>query len=415
MDSKLVFLPEADDDFQEIVGQDKALLIRSIRCYVLLSDGIILHPAYIWQSKITNEVVLEYIEKELLTPKIFKIVLGDSDTIKEYIKQRVSKLSPRRLKQTLYEYYQYKRWGKEIFEQAGRLDEIFSNSDPVMLAESRDKKFRDLLKGDISENIDPHSLYARLSDFLQTESVPDKEKTLSRIRGYIESSELVSVESFTNYVANDLGLERLARTQDFRKRMLDIYYHANVDERISVPGLKIVGTRFSDPFDADVFWQIFGKVFGAEAANLLTKNPDSRLTKMVLELRDSTAWQSFRRIYFSVLEEIEAALWQNMSSVREKIEDESGYSTVKLLRRIWREKKLEIAGAIFGLGSLVGGPIPAVVVGLAAFSLSAYRLIQATERYLYEFHRNELTILKHEIPQLVQSAVKERYRVVQDS
>ena len=406
--NKLVFFPEADDDLQAILQGDKKLLIRRVHCYTLLSDGIILHPAYIWQSKTTNELVLRYIS-EVLTPSIFKILLGDSATIKEYITERMEKVSPKKVGETLYEYHQYKRWGSDITDQASKLDKAFLGREPVILAESRDAKFRRLLTNDVAENLDPYSLYWMLSEFIRKEKVNiDVVTLISKLQNYIKSADLVSVESLTNYVTRDIGLQPLSQSIDFKKRMLDIYYHSNVDERIHVPGLTVISNRIVDPFDVDIFWKVFAGLFGKKAAVALSEGSDPRMTKTILEIRDSSVWQDFRRIYFSVLEEIESSLWHNTSLVQGRIEDATGYSSVTVIKRIWREKRLETVAIVFGIICCATTPvsISLLPIGIASIMLSAASLRKAMDRFIHEYHKNDLTTLRYRIGKVVEDVVE---------
>ena len=406
---RLVFLPEADDDLQAILQEDRESLIRRMHCYILLSDGIILHPAYIWQSKLTNEVLLQYMSN-MLSPAVFRILLGDSTTIKEYIADRIEKVSPRKVKTTLYEYHQYKRWGRDIFDQASKLDKTFLNSKPVQLAESRDKKFRRLLTNDVSANIDPYSLYSLISTFLRVEKLDiGLEMVVTKLQEFVQSSDLVSVESFTNYAATGVGLQPLSQSLAFKKRMLDLYYHANVEERVHIPGLRVISERVIDPFDVDIFWTVFAKLFGKKITDVLSGTCQERVTKAVVEMRDWAVWQEFRAIYFSVLEDIEASLWNNTSLVQRRIEDASGYSSVIIVRRIWRERRLQVVAIVFGIIGIAVSPIAvfALPFGLASLFLSAAGLKKAIGRFIHEYHNNELTTLKYRIAQATEGVIYE--------
>ncbi|MBI4334771.1 MAG: hypothetical protein HY673_26250 [Chloroflexi bacterium] len=403
MAEKLVFLSEADDDLQAMLNEDKQALVRRINCYVLLSDGVILHPAYIWQSATTNELVSEYVRERVL-PSVFRILVGESKTVAGYIADRTTKVSPLRTHKALGEYRQYRRWG-DIKEQALAIDKSFPPAARIFVRDAaRDKKFRALVVNDVSENVNPYSLYSQISSCARAQAGNGKvSPIISRLTRHVESAKLVSVESVSNYVETQIDAP-LARSLSFKKRMLDLYYHCYVDERISVPGLHVVAERIINPFDVETFWTVFARLFGNSAAKTLSRS-HPEVTAAVIRLRGNPLWEDFRRIYFSVLQEIETSLWKNIKCIQQRIEEKSGYDGAKVLKRIWRERKLQAAAVVFGALALVpAGPIAlglgsaiSLPAGVASSALSVPALYRSLRRFVHDYHNCDFTRLKHSI------------------
>jgi len=396
---RLLFLSEADDDLQEVSEWDTNSLLRRIYCYYLLSDGLILHPAYVWQSKITNQLVFGSLS-QLFVPPIARTVLGDSDTVTEYILDRIDRLEPHRLNLTTKEYHQYKRWGTELRAEALKLDRIFSASKAVSLRESRDKKFRRLLANDVSPNIDQNSLYTAISRYVKIEGLHIEINNLvQKLKEFVGSYFLVSTETFTDYVAGGIGLQGLALSPSFTKRILNLYYHANIDDEICASGLQVLGNQIIDPFDPDVFWAAFSKLFGKKAAKVLSTGSEPELIKALLKIRNNETWLRFQSIYFNILEQIEQSLWRNADLIRQRIKKEPSYSDAFLLRRIWHRHKISLIGAIFGIVSIpVSIPLGSLILlpfGIISVSVSLYQLLKDIQRFVYNYYNNDLTAIKH--------------------
>ncbi len=395
MGGKLVFLSELDDDLQQIAHLDRNSLVRRIYCYVLLSDGIIVHPAYIWQSQPTNELVFGPL-RQMFIPPVARTILGDSNTIKEYIAQRFGRLEPAELGQTCDEYLKYKRWGRDLTDQAEELDKIFSLGVPISLGQSRDRKFRALLKNDLSPNVNPDSLCSQIFRYNMFHELHlNIDVVTSKLIHFVESSRLVSLETFASYLSTGVGLRWLSQSIPFRKRMLNLYYHANIDEDIHVPGLAHVVDQVIDPFDPDVFWAVFSKLFGEKATNALCNSSDPSVVRVILKIRDSDEWDYCRKVYFSVLEKIERSLWQNSTIITREIEEETEYLNVRVLRRIWRENKVSLAGGIFGALALLGGSVFALPFGLLSIGLGSYHFIQGIRRFAFDYYNNEVIKVKN--------------------
>lgn len=396
MNERLLLLCEADDDLQDVLALDTRGLLRRIYCYYLLSDSLILHPAYVWQSKTTNELVFGPLS-QLLVPPNARMLLGDSGTVTEYIADRIDRLEPQKLNLDTNEYRQYERWGRELKEGALKLDRIFSGGKVISLRESRDKKFRRLLANDISVNIDPNSLYTQIFGYIKTQALHiEIENVVQRLKEFVKSFFLVSMETFTNYVDTGVGLRGLALSLSFRKRILNLYYHANIDDEIFASGLQVLADRIIDPFDPDVFWAVFSKLFGKEAAKVLSTGTEPTLIRALLEIRNNETWLRYQSIYFTILEQIEESLWQNVNLITHKIRSEAGYSGTLVLRRIWDRHKLSLAGTVFGGLSILGGSPILLPFGVVSVSISLYQLLRdILPSFLYNYYNSYLTRLRY--------------------
>ncbi|MBI2916900.1 MAG: hypothetical protein HYY01_02815 [Chloroflexi bacterium] len=392
MSERLVFFPEADDDYQRVAGICGPALLERVCCYVLLADRVVLHPAYLWQSRITNELFYGPL-RQLLTGQDSAILLGDSGTAEDYIKDRVSRLEPTRVGKTVLEYLQYKGWGGVLLDQARELDRRFPAQNQIFV-KGRDAKFRRLLESDSLSNLDPQSLRAQIQEYIRLANVRiDQDALDGRLQEFLSSHELVSVETFSGFVG-DQGLSQLAYSPAFSQRMLNLYYHANLDDRVAAPGLRAIGSRVLDPYDSDVFWQMFKTVFSRRARMVLSASLDPMGIAVVRAVADSPEWREFRTIYFTVLDQVEQALWWNAKSIESRLHESYGYAPFlsHIVSRIWRQKRWELIGVTFGALALkAGGAWWSTPLGAASEVVSLLSLLEATRRYLHGYYSNGFT------------------------
>jgi len=394
-----LFVAELDDDFQEIGNITEAELIRRAYCYFLLADGLLIHPAYLWQSQISNMVVRAKLF-EIFRPPFASMVLGDSQSVPDYITDRMNSLNKYRKRQTTQELGRYLFWQGDITTQAAQLDKTFDASYRLRLSESRDIRFRKLLSTDLEASLDPSSLIALVRQaILQDRLGGDAGEVAASLRSWIAESSLVSVETFTTRVRDGHGLRLLVERTAFKKRMLHIYYHANVENDMVVPGASNLH-GVVDPYDSAVFWEVFETLFGKDRSRVLSENKDAHTILAIREIRDHQLWHSYRGIYFEVLRTIEGSLVSHVNAIKKDIEDHSGQSDVFILRRMWRRGKLLLVNTFFGLfGAFSGGPaeavtgIPALIFG----SLGSGGLIDSIKRFVHEYHSNDLTRLQYMI------------------
>jgi len=402
VDRKEIFSPEFDDDFQSSLAhklsvQAKEVILKEILrrfyCYVLLSDGVILHPAYIWQSELTHELVFNHL-KELFDPRIITLSLGEFDTIKDYICDRVEKLIENN-SETMTELSQYLKW--DIEEEASLLDEKFALSRRFILTEEKDKKFRNLIVSDLSpyaRSTSFLSLRSQIADYVQSEKLKiDLELEVSKLVSFARDNDLVSLDTFTNQVEK-LGLTRLASTQSFKDRMLFLYYHANIEEGIThAPALQIIGEQIIDPFDPDVFWAVFGALFGQKQAELLSSSSEPEIVRFMLKLWHSDEWRNIRSIYFEILKETEVSIRNNKALILKKLKHQSGYADVHVLKRFWRERKIQLVMAVFGLVSVMTFSALSFV-GAVPVIYSLNSLYKSLRRFRIAYDTHDITRIR---------------------
>ena len=81
-----VFWAEGDDDASRLTGIPQISRL-SMAAYLLQHRRIVFHPAYTWQSESARELILPD-ANPLMVPGTIDLVLGDSPTVGNYIRER---------------------------------------------------------------------------------------------------------------------------------------------------------------------------------------------------------------------------------------------------------------------------------------------------------------------------------------
>jgi len=132
--------------------------------------------------------------------------------------------------------------------------------------------------------------------------------------------------------------------------MLDLYVRANIDDRVAVPGITRVTHEFSiNPFDHNIFWLFFGRIFGKKNAEALSRSDDPHTVLFLKQLRETESWQEFRSIYFEVIHITDVVLEQNASVFAKKMKKEIGQVDARVFRRVWLEQKRQLLSVVFGV------------------------------------------------------------------
>ena len=119
------------------------------RLTLLLQKRVVLHPAYLWQSHATHELITLGDEEELIAPGSVDVVLGNSSSISDYMHERMSKLQGAPDGQLLLEteLQQYLQYGDALRDEAGLFDETLCGKSAIHpLKWSRDSRFRQLIR-----------------------------------------------------------------------------------------------------------------------------------------------------------------------------------------------------------------------------------------------------------------------------
>ena len=401
-----IFFAELDDDYQDLLRIDLEGLIRRAYCYVLLADGIIIHPAYIWQSAASHTLILDKLA-EVFQPPLAKIALGDSDSITDYMAERMEKLKGYRVRETTKELRQYARWESDLLRLAKALDTKYRENGTVSrLPASRDTKFRQLLEHDLAAGPDAPTIRNILQDGAERAGLQvDIEDICGKLITFVQASPLVSVETFATYVRSH-GLPDVVESRVFKDRMLAIYYEANLGAGMTAPAsAALYRERIVNFYDSEVFWAAFEYVFGKRAVKVLSQHTDPQVVRALRELRETEVWQNYRAVYFQVLEQLDVALWENAKLLGEKIKEVSGQGGVQVVRRLWRHEKKAIVAAVFGVMGLSTGSLVAMIPGILSMFFGSRRLVQAIDRFVHDYHTHDLTRLQYRITQEVEKIV----------
>ncbi len=402
MHEKLVFPSELHENLQEIIQLDDKSLVRRIYCYYLLSDGLILHPAYLWLSKRTHDFVFGRLS-QLFTPPKVRTLIGEWESVSDYISDRIDKLEPTKIKQTTTEYLQYKRWGMQLKTESLKLDKIFPNASSIKLRENRDQKFRHLLVSDLSMSPEYKSLYNQIRRFIdQRELGVEIETVIEKIKKYFKSNSFISCDTIINYVSNQIGFRELANATDFNKRILHLYYYSNIDVEMQVSGLEIFGDEIMDNFDADVFWRSFSKICGKEAAEALSTGSDETTIRSLVTIRNNEIWTQYQNVYFNILDQLDKSLRRNINVVTKGIKDQIAYHP-KILQRIWKKHKISLTGSALEVVSHIGGHTVSIVLSGFAVAGDIFSVVKRElPPFLYNYYNSDKTKLKHLIDTEVQ-------------
>lgn len=411
--NRKIFFAELHDEYQSLLRTDETALVRRASCYILLADGIILHPAYLWLSQETHRLVFEKLA-DIFRPPYCEVVLGDAQSIPDYMQERMEKLRRGVPQGSTQEARKYAYWESRLLVEAKRLDTRFPADARTIMRKSRDTKFRDLLAADLDVAADPASLINQIAAHSAQENLAvDQQEICERLKGFVKSAELVSLETFGSEVRR-IGLPGLTESGTFKARMLTLYYYANVEGGIQVPGLaNLMSEAIVNPFDADVFWNVFAKLFGKKPAQYLSASADPTVVKTLQELRDTPVWQEYRRAYFEVLEAVDDNLLTNATDLAKKIRTATGQDELTVVARLWRERKLEIASTVFGALGVCTISGPGVVLGALSMTFSAWRLPGAIRRFNDQYRQHDLTQLQSLIRNAVTSIVENKPPLLQ--
>lgn len=402
-----VFVAELDD-YQDLVLLGRAALLRRAYCYVLLADGVIVHPAYLWQSHLSNQLVLDEL-LELFRPPLAQLALGDSPSVVDYINQRIDRLRQQAPDMT-EELRKYSYWESRLLEQARKLDKRFTAGTPYRASESRDAQFRKLLSSDLNNSLDQHSILNQLLSVARQSKVAiDREEVKEALLTFVKDTDLVSIETFSNQV-RVIGVPALAEQQAYKKRVLDIYYHANVNPQIHIPGLSSLSPdRVVDPFDADVFWAVFAKLLGKRNAQSLSSSADPTMVRTLRELRDHELWQKYRSIYCDILCTVEGSARKHAEHIVTAICAQTGQDRLFVLRRLWAQHKIHIVACVCtGLGISVG--LRSILAGFGSLGFGLSPVFKDLYRFVQDYHSHELSRLRQVIDRQVESYIEQQTR-----
>lgn len=411
---KGIFFAELDDDFQDIQGLTEPELWRRAACYFLLAPVLIVHPAYIWQSRMTHDLVRGP-AADLLTPPFAQLELGNHEDIRDYMTQRMEAL--RKPSSGTRELRQYESHGPRLVEEAQLLDRKFREafSRPVS-SDWRDRKFRDLLYADLgATDLDRVSLATQLGAFrLNPQDAERGREFAERMQRFVRTSGLVSMDTFRNRIIT-YGFNDLESSPDLRRRLLALYYETYTDERTIIPATsKLLFGQVVNPYDTDVFWRIICNIFGSTCVNL-TQLDKPEIVKALREIKASADWPNFASIYFSTLQTVDETLWDQPDKVIRAFDrHKPERSSLFILKRLWQRRKLDLSAAAFGAVALStaasfasGEAVAAAVAGFASTGFGAVSLLRGVRKFVAEYAKSDIVRVKETIRREVTRALKD--------
>jgi hypothetical protein len=398
-----VFFAELDEDLQVELGLDAAQLKRRAYAYFLLADTISVHPAYLWQSSLSHDLILGP-GGGLLRPPFVTLALGDSSDAEEYMSTRIEKLKCSPVGAGSRELAQYHRRLVEPRDELRTVDREFSPETGFHLGTSRDARFRRLLTEDLRAEPEAASLARLVAGAIRV----DEEEAASRLRRFVADADLVSMDTVEDQIRR-IGAGGPIPAS-IRKRVMSKYYLANIDHRFVVPGASgLAVNRAIDPLDADLFWAVFAKLFGDEAAARISTADEIELQVVLWKLREDEGWLDFRRQYFSLLDAIDETLLSDPDGVVADLRSFLRVSRLDVPRRLWREEKLPITSAVLSAALTAASPPGAVAMvagaGIAGL-LSFVDLGRSVRRFVAEYNSRPFQQLQASIRNEVAAAAR---------
>jgi hypothetical protein len=408
---KGVFFAELDDDFQELRKfTDKELLERTV-CYFLLAPSLIIHPAYVWQSKLAHGLV-HGPARQLLRPPFAQLELGTHSDINDYMGRRIDRL--RRPTQATRELREYEAHGDRLFEEAEQLDIRFRTAvSRDVSTVLRDRRFRDLLYRDLgATDLDRVSLAAQFGALRINPTEANKGREFAVLmQKFVRSANLVSVDTFLRRIY-DYGFRELESSEALRRRLLALYYETYADEETIIPATsKLLPGKLVNPYDAEVFWKIMERLFGSDCKLLATPIEDP-IIRAIRDLRESSDWAGFVSMYFETMSTIDETLWDQPEEVIATFDkNDPGKSRTFVLRNLWQRRKIDLAGAAFGavaMSSLAFDTTTAVVAsttGLASFAAGGASLLINIRRFVDAYRNQDLVRIKRAVRDQINRAL----------
>lgn len=396
-----LFVAEFDDDFQKYALLDRASIARRVHCYFLVAPSLVIHPAYLWQSPLSNDLVVSS-WSGLLIPPYASTSVGDSTGYLDYMRQRTGHLAGSRRGAVTNELEQYRSWGLDLEQQAGALDHRFPEASHIQLEHSRDSRFRQLLREDLRNAHDPDALAMLVRRALiHSRQVSKEVSAIRSLSRFARDSPLVSVETFTVF-ARRFGIEVSGIGKPFRRRALSLYYLANVNDAAELPQLRSLAydDHVANPYDPEVFWPVMKRLFG-RLADLLATSTDAATVRLLRELKEHELWEYFREQYLLALEAVDESLRAQESVISERIRDNSEFGRRRVLRRLWRQNKVDLVAAvaaalITAAGAETGGLL-ALGGGGVVSSVGIGRALWPLRRFRDEFNDNQLQRLRRDL------------------
>lgn len=284
----VIFAPEFDDDCQAMLNLKAADVDQRVSSYVLLSGSVQVHPAYFWQSRISQDLLDRAIARLMALGHV-TVLMGDSENFSDYMTARRSKLQSDGVGRYSFELYSYDQYGSDLDDKARVLDRLVRDRNPyVSESWSRDRKFRLIVSAALPD---------ALEDFRGSPSYGSFRSRLPDTLRHLQEDGLVTVESLQRTMFGGLQIE--ARDKRWMRRwILARYWEANVDASVSIPAAREILDRSAiQATSSALFWLSFRHLFGQRASAAFRLSQVGGAAR-VAGLASDDRWVQFMRLWW---------------------------------------------------------------------------------------------------------------------
>jgi len=295
-----VFWAEADDDAARLMG-NRRLPQLALAAYMLLHRTVVAHPAYVWQSHTTRDLIIPD-GNQLIVPPNISVILGNSSTTRDYITERIEKLRPLEEESHVSgsELQQYMRHGNDLWSDVSRIDERLSVPGSIhLISWSRDLAFRRLIRQDLENEIPfgPH-LLAQLHRHMPAGRIADAVRRVEALTH--DERRLVSVDTVScNLMANGYPAQFVGPVVD---RLHVLHWKSHEGDGLAVPLLGQFGADHLDVSDPLVFWNVMDRLLGPELRTGVTEYAWVDACRLIADLRNDALWKTLVVRYVELVE-----------------------------------------------------------------------------------------------------------------
>lgn len=294
-----VFFSEIELDVSN-PGQSSRVF-ESFLAYYLLTDKLLIHPLYLWQSSVALQIFNKDFSS-LITPNNVKFVLDDNESISDYVFNRIRILNSTENKYniTLNELGNYKRISKnEIIDYCNRLDRKFTKNSGSYNITSKDKRFRELILSDLRiKSYQGSSLYSllwriRSDNQISEKSLDQKVNMIINLIG--DKNNLISCDTLKYYFIN-LGFD--FRSLDFvNSRLRDLMVYSHYDGNVIVPS-RLNKHAENDFFNTKIFLHVTNELIGDKIIQKLFGLKWTEQLGIIIELKNDDIFMKYIDNYF---------------------------------------------------------------------------------------------------------------------
>lgn len=402
-----VYWIEADEEASLFVSGKQGMVgRRSLLAYLLLGRRVVAHPADLWQSSYSNSLIFHEQAQPLLR-KAVQLHLGDSNSVADYITDRVEKLKRDRASSQMsaVELGQYLQHGELLKEQSAMLDDNFTKSGATFRVQgSRDLRFRKLVRRDLADEtpFGPH-LAASIRQGLDRNGADRMLKTLGELAH--DRRRFISIDGIISRLLEYGCPTHILRAIHGRLQVL--HWESRSEGVIELPLLaraKRAGLEAADP---DVFWLALDGLLGTEFQLALMSLPWPTAIGIVAELRGDSVWVKFIETYDAIVDTVE----RDHDEISEELVRAGAQKKYPSLFRLAvnnRPDKITVLSWVCGIGSwCVGGfELAPLLFRAGSTFASVTRGYDWARKLIGALYCSERHLLKSRIRNLIAEATK---------